>query len=115
MCVNYYYFFEIISIINIFYTHTDIPPISTAWIVGIAALILVLVVLTVYLWYRVRRQRELMRQMKAAGLANFEEGSPDSINPDLALGEQADLLPYDKRYEFPRDKLKLGKLVRSVL
>lgn len=47
--------------------------------------------------------------MKAAGLINFVEGSPDSINPELALDEQADLLPYDKKYEFPREKLKLGK------
>lgn len=42
---------------------------------------------------------------------NFEEGNPDSINPDLALDEQADLLPYDKKYEFPREKLKLGALL----
>lgn len=47
--------------------------------------------------------------MKAAGLFNFEEGNPDGINPDLALDEQAELLPYDKKYEFPREKLKLGK------
>ena len=50
-----------------------------------------------------------MKELKAAGLANFEEGSPDSINPDLALDEQAELLPYDTKYEFPREKLKLGK------
>ncbi len=25
------------------------------------------------------------------------------------MDEQADLLPYDKKYEFPREKLKLGK------
>lgn len=31
------------------------------------------------------------------------------MNPDLALDEQAELLPYDKKYEFSRDKLKLGK------
>lgn len=58
---------------------------------------------------RIRRERKLFRELKAAGLANFEEGNPDSINPDLALDEQADLLPYDKKYEFPRDRLKLGK------
>lgn len=51
----------------------------------------------------------MLRELKSAGLANFEEGNVDSINPDLDLGEQADLLPYDKKYEFPREKLKLGK------
>lgn len=48
-------------------------------------------------------------ELKAAGLANFEEGNIDSINPDMSLDEQADLLPYDKKFEFPREKLKLGK------
>lgn len=47
--------------------------------------------------------------MKAAGLANFEEGTPGSLNPALALDEQADLLPYDPKYEFPREHLKMGK------
>lgn len=31
----------------------------------------------------------------------------------MSLDEQADLLPYDKKYEFPRDKLKLGKQLGS--
>lgn len=28
---------------------------------------------------------------------------------DLNLDEHADFLPYDRRFEFPREKLKLGK------
>lgn len=51
----------------------------------------------------------MYRELKAAGLANFVDGNPESINPDLALDEQADLLPYDKKYEFPRENLNLGK------
>lgn len=47
--------------------------------------------------------------MKEAGLANFEEGNPECINPALSLDEQADLLPYNKDFEFPREDLKLGK------
>lgn len=66
---------------------------------------------TIYLCVRIRRERRLLSELKAAGLANFEEGNPDSINPDLALDEQADLLPYDKKYEFPREKLKLEKQI----
>lgn len=52
---------------------------------------------------------QLLKELKAAGLANFEERNPDCINPELALDEQADLLPYDKKYEFSRERLKLGK------
>ena len=47
--------------------------------------------------------------MNIAGLANFEKGALDSINPELPVDEQAELLPYDKKWEFPRDKLKLGE------
>lgn len=42
------------------------------------------------------------------GLDNFEQGLPDSINPDLRIDDQAELLPYEKKWEFPRDRLKLG-------
>lgn len=38
----------------------------------------------------------------------FDKGNPESINPDLPVDEQTELLPYDKRWEFPRDRLKLG-------
>lgn len=51
----------------------------------------------------------MIAELKAAGLANFEEGNIESIDPDVNLDEQADLLPYNKDVEFPRDKLKLGK------
>lgn len=58
---------------------------------------------------RVMRERKRLRDYKAAGLANFEEGAVEHINPALTLDEQADLLPYDRAFEFPREKLKLGK------
>ncbi|XP_055298875.1 vascular endothelial growth factor receptor 1-like isoform X17 [Sitodiplosis mosellana] len=88
---------------------TGLPTVSVAFIVSVIAVILVLAICTIYLCIRIRRERRLFRELKAAGLANFEEGNPESINPDLALDEQADLLPYDKKYEFPREKIKLGK------
>jgi FMS-like tyrosine kinase 1 len=69
----------------------------------------VLLLLSIYLCARVHRERKLIKELKAAGLANFEEGNLECIDPDVALDEQADLLPYDKNFEFPREKLKLGK------
>lgn len=39
----------------------------------------------------------------------FDEGRVEGINPELSLDEQADLLPYDQKFEFPREKLQLGK------
>uniref|UniRef100_A0A336M798 receptor protein-tyrosine kinase n=1 Tax=Culicoides sonorensis TaxID=179676 RepID=A0A336M798_CULSO len=76
---------------------------------GVLALILILIICTIFLCCRVKKEKDKVRALKKAGLANFEEGDIDRINPDLDLNEQADLLPYDRRFEFPRDKLKLGQ------
>lgn len=45
--------------------------------------------------------RELQRE-------DFMKGAPDAINPDLSVTDQAYLLPFDSRWEFPQDRLKLG-------
>jgi FMS-like tyrosine kinase 1 len=60
---------------------------------------------------KVRHDKKRIAELKAAGLANFEEGNVESIDPDVNLDEQADLLPYNRDVEFPRDKLKLGKML----
>lgn len=49
-------------------------------------------------------------ELAKAGLSYFEKGAVESLNPDLRIEDQAELLPYDKKWEFPRDKLKLGKV-----
>ena len=36
------------------------------------------------------------------------KGKPNEINDKLGMDEQIELLPYDKRWEFPRHRLKLG-------
>ncbi|KAL9923895.1 PDGF- and VEGF-receptor related isoform 6-T8 [Glossina fuscipes fuscipes] len=88
---------------------TNMPGLKLGWIMGILLVLLVLICLVIYLCIRVNRERRLLRELKAAGLANFEEGAVEHINPALTLDEQADLLPYDRGFEFPREKLKLGK------
>lgn len=52
--------------------------------------------------------QELREELNQIGLANFEMGAPESINPELPVDEQADLLPYDRTWEFPKEKLVLG-------
>lgn len=42
-------------------------------------------------------------------LPNFENGDTDKIDPKLSLDEQADLLPYDRKYEISRARLKFGR------
>jgi len=47
--------------------------------------------------------------LTAAELRLFEEGDIKSINKALPVDEQTDLLPYNKEFEFPRERLILGK------
>ncbi|XP_070496401.1 vascular endothelial growth factor receptor kdr-like isoform X5 [Chironomus tepperi] len=88
---------------------TPTGQLSHAIIVSVISIIVLLVLLSLYLCIKVQRKKRQIAELKAAGLANFEEGNIESIDPDVNLDEQADLLPYDKNYEFPREKLKLGK------
>ena len=41
-------------------------------------------------------------------------GNPERINRYLPLDGQSELLPYDTRWEFPRDRLKLGFSFNSI-
>ena len=52
--------------------------------------------------------QKLKQELAKAAKLHFENGDVEKWNPDLGIEEQAELLPYDKRWEFPRNKLKLG-------
>lgn len=45
----------------------------------------------------------------------FIEGSPENLNPEIGLDQQADLLPYDTKYEVPRDSIIFGKIFLYIL
>lgn len=53
--------------------------------------------------------KELRRELKLLGLENFHNGNPENLNPELGIDDQAELLPYDKKFEFPIERLKLGE------
>lgn len=36
------------------------------------------------------------------------DGNPDGLDPNLPIDYQTEFLPYDKRCEFPKDRLRLG-------
>lgn len=70
-----------------------------------------MIAVTIFVCRRNIKDRRKLNQLKLSGLETFEEGYVKGINPALALNEQAELLPYDKRYEFPANKLTLDKQV----
>jgi hypothetical protein len=41
-------------------------------------------------------------------------GNPNEMNDDLSLDDQIEILPYDRRWEFPRNRLKLGMLNAKI-
>lgn len=67
------------------------------------AVVVVLFILAVVLVCHFR-----LRKRKNTPPKNFKEGNPGKINPTMTFEEQIDLLPYDKRYEFPQKRLKFG-------
>lgn len=75
----------------------------------IIVIIFVLILVVLYLTWKVRKEKQFRRELAAAGLLYFKEGVTKSLNPDLGIDEQAELLPYDEKFEFPADKLILGK------
>ncbi|KAJ8674045.1 hypothetical protein QAD02_005307, partial [Eretmocerus hayati] len=79
---------------------------SDVWLAS--AIILGLLLVTLYLHLFMGDCRRLS---KNEVLLKFDKGAIDSVNPELTLADQADLLPYDKSWEFPRHRLKLGRML----
>lgn len=50
----------------------------------------------------------MKRWLKKLHLQDFEKGDIEKINPEEGVESQVNLLPYDKKFEVPRDRLKLG-------
>ncbi|XP_061705835.1 vascular endothelial growth factor receptor 1 isoform X3 [Cydia pomonella] len=74
----------------------------------LAAIMLALVLLVLYLCWKIKKEKRFRKELAAAGLLYFKEGAPKSLNPELGIDEQAELLPYDDKFEFPVEKLILG-------
>lgn len=83
--------------------------IKKTWVYLIISMILALVIAVVLISMFYCKKKKELKAMKAAGIEDFDKGNVEQMNPELALDEQADLLPYKSEYEFPKEKLKLGK------
>lgn len=72
-----------------------------------AVLLVIVLVSFIYALWKIAKEK---KELRLAGLHNFEKGMTEAINPDLTLDQQTDSLPYDPKWEFPSSKLKLGAL-----
>lgn len=84
---------------------------SAIYLSIIAVVVFLLVLLMTYLIWKRREEQQFKRELAKAGLLNFNEGVTRSLNPELGIDEQAELLPYNQRFEFPSEKLILGKFI----
>uniref|UniRef100_A0A8D8YC98 receptor protein-tyrosine kinase n=1 Tax=Cacopsylla melanoneura TaxID=428564 RepID=A0A8D8YC98_9HEMI len=76
----------------------------------VVVLLVVLLILCLLFIYKIRKTtRSYKRKLNV-----WREGAVPSLNPELGVSEQADLLPYNnKKWEFPRNKLTLGQQLGS--
>ncbi|XP_030755261.1 vascular endothelial growth factor receptor 1 isoform X3 [Sitophilus oryzae] len=92
----------------------DMKPTSLTvyyYIIGIVLVCLLIAI--IYIIFRIKKDKELKRKLKSLGLENFHKGNPEQLNPEIGIGDQAELLPYDKKWEVSFDQLKLGKQLGS--
>ncbi|KAK9883627.1 hypothetical protein WA026_001798 [Henosepilachna vigintioctopunctata] len=80
-------------------------------IIGVLALLVIIASVTTLINHV--NKKKLEKILKESGLTNFEEGQLDNLNPELGIGDQVEFLPYDRSFEFPFNKLKLGKILGS--
>ncbi|KAJ8674141.1 hypothetical protein QAD02_005403, partial [Eretmocerus hayati] len=85
----------------------DEPGILRIWIAGLILLLLVTTVTSIWIWMKMN----LNKQRQSDILTDFDEGAPHCMTSELSVLDQANLLPYDKKWEFPRDRLRLGKVL----
>ncbi|XP_054724106.1 vascular endothelial growth factor receptor 1-like [Uloborus diversus] len=74
---------------------------------GIVGVILIVVVSC--LIQRILKEKKQKKELDFITHNVFERGYIDIFNPSLPLEDQIDLLPYKHHWEFPRERLKLGK------
>ncbi|XP_064103217.1 vascular endothelial growth factor receptor kdr-like [Macrobrachium nipponense] len=80
-------------------------------IITIGALSGILVILSVFICIKIRNDRKRAYNIRLEDQRMFEQGDPDNLNPELGLDEQAELLPYDTKYEVTRDSIVFDKLL----
>ncbi|CAH1128807.1 unnamed protein product [Ceutorhynchus assimilis] len=90
-----------------------VKPISVIYYYVTGCIAILLIIAVIYICIRIRKERALRRELKLLGLENFHNGNPENLNPELGIDDQAELLPYNQKFEFPIENLKLGKQLGS--
>ncbi|CAG0899762.1 unnamed protein product [Darwinula stevensoni] len=86
---------------------------ETAFIAAASLVVLLIVIIIIVCIFYNRLRKEQVRKIAfpKKDTERFRRGKPMNINPTVCLSEKADLLPYDKHWEFPAERLRLGDLM----
>ncbi|XP_065214730.1 vascular endothelial growth factor receptor 1-like [Planococcus citri] len=85
------------------------------YILGVSICIfLILIGLVFFVIRRLHKEKmKLQKILKEYGLQESKMSAITSLDPDLDIAEQTFHIPYNKKYEFPKDKLEFGKVLGS--
>ncbi|XP_037805072.1 vascular endothelial growth factor receptor 3-like, partial [Penaeus monodon] len=82
-------------------------------IIIVSISIAVVVVIIIFFCVRIYADRKRAYTLRLEDHRMFVEGAPENLNPDIGLDQQADLLPYDTKYEVQRDSIIFDKVLGS--
>lgn len=86
---------------------------SKTMIIIVSISIVVMVVIIIFFCVRIYTDRKRAYTLRLEDQRMFVTGAPENLNPDLGLDQQADLLPYDTKYEVQRDSIIFDKVLGS--
>lgn len=69
---------------------------------------MILIISTGFFSIKSRRKTIRISKLKRSAFRDLENCNLEGIDPKISLNEQANLLKYDKQFEFPANKLSLG-------
>lgn len=76
-------------------------------IIVVTILFSIILIIGIIAIFMIKRKRKFSRYNSFL----FKSGQVNLLNPELPIEDQVDLLPYDSRWEFPKDRLKLGRVL----
>ncbi|XP_069946916.1 vascular endothelial growth factor receptor kdr-like isoform X4 [Cherax quadricarinatus] len=91
-------------------TDPDAIPDTKILIIG-GVLIVILLVISVVFCRKIYQDRKRALRLRLKDQQLFNEGDPGSLNPEIGIDQQAELLPYNTKYEVPRDSIIFDKLL----